>query len=347
MKSRSNQYTIYLFLLLIIIACSKEEEINTKVKEIVVKTGKIEKISYQPVIITSGKIHSQNEVKLSFKTGGIIKQIFVSEGETVKKGQLLASLNLSEIEARVEQAKKAYEKAVRDHDRVENLYNDSVATLEQFQDAGTGLSVAGSNLEIAEFNLKYSNITAPADGRILMKLSEENELAGPGQPLFVFGATDTDFVIRVGVTDKDLVKLAMRDKAKIKVDAYPDFEFSGIVSEIGQAADSYNGTYEVEVKINPESKKLASGFVGKVEIYPSQLVNVNRIPVESLVEANKSEGFVFIPKGNDGSVEKVKIRIEAIAGESILVSEGLENINEIVTEGSAYLTNTSKIKIYN
>src|ERR1700759_2131607 len=88
-------------------------------------------------IPVSGQFTTDDEVMMSFKTTGIISKIFVKEGDVIKKGQLLATLNLTEIDASLQQSQLAFEKATRDLQRLNNLYNDSVATLEQVQNAKT------------------------------------------------------------------------------------------------------------------------------------------------------------------------------------------------------------------
>jgi len=114
--------------------------------KIPVKTTPVKQEEIVTLIHTSGKLFSEAEMKLSFKIGGIIEEIFVDEGQQVHKGKLLAKLDQAEIEAQVNQAKNAFEKANRDRDRVYKLYEDSVATLEQLQDATTGLEIVKSNL---------------------------------------------------------------------------------------------------------------------------------------------------------------------------------------------------------
>jgi multidrug efflux pump subunit AcrA (membrane-fusion protein) len=121
----------------------------------------------------TGQLTAKSRIKLSFKTGGLIAKITVDDGATVKKGDLLASLDLSEIEARVREASLAYDKAVRDYRRVYNLYRDSVATLEQLEHIRTARDIAWSNLRIARFNLKHSVIRAPSDGKILRAFATE------------------------------------------------------------------------------------------------------------------------------------------------------------------------------
>ena len=102
---------------------------------------------------------------------------------------MLASLDLSEIEAKLASAKNGFSKANRDYQRVKNLYEDNVATLEQLQNTKTAYEVAEANLKIAKFNFTHSKIIAPENGKILKKIGNEGELTAPGAPMFLFGTT--------------------------------------------------------------------------------------------------------------------------------------------------------------
>ena len=127
-------------------------------------------------IPVSGQFTTDDEVMMSFKTTGIINKIFVKEGDAIKKGQVLATLNLTEIDAGLQQAQLAYEKAGRDLQRLNNLFNDSVATLEQVQNAKTTKDLAAQQLNTARFNRQYSEIHAEANGFVLRKLANEGQL---------------------------------------------------------------------------------------------------------------------------------------------------------------------------
>src|SRR4051812_3152366 len=90
-----------------------------------------------PPIATNGIVANKDEMRLSFKAGGIIKSIRVSEGSPIKKGDTLAEIELTEVNAAVEQAKQLADKAQRDRERGERLYGDQVISLEQLQDLRT------------------------------------------------------------------------------------------------------------------------------------------------------------------------------------------------------------------
>ncbi|MDX1702517.1 MAG: biotin/lipoyl-binding protein, partial [Melioribacteraceae bacterium] len=153
-------------LILVVLNCSDEESKVDSEKTIPVTLVEIEESPISIPIIASGKVQAQKEIKLAFKTGGVIENLYANEGDQIKKGELLANINLQEINAQVIQAESAFKKAERDYARIEALYKDSVVTLEGYQNTKTALDVAEANLNIARFNQDYSTIVAPTNGRI-------------------------------------------------------------------------------------------------------------------------------------------------------------------------------------
>lgn len=330
------KYVIITIAFFLFSAACKEKAPEIKkvtVQQVETEQAKIMQIAIP--VISTGFLNAKVESKLSFKTGGIISEINVNEGDYVKKGTVLAILNLEEIEANVNKAKLGLEKSTRDFERAERLYNDTVATLEQFQDAGTALDLAKSNLKIANFNLKYSRIVAPENGRILKQISQENEIIAPGYPLFLFASEKENWVIRVNVSDKDILKIKEDDQALVIFDAIKGQKIEGVVSEIASMSDPYTGTYEVEIKIIAGDLQLKSGFIGKVQIIPSETISLIEVPIESLIEAYGDNGMVFIYK--DGKAVKRKVRIHHIGDSSVFIQQGIMENEEVVTQGSSYI----------
>ena len=348
---------------------NEENTITTSIQQ--VKTVKAKAVDYQTTVFASGLLASEEEMKLSFKTGGIIQKIYVNEGQHVKKGQLLAVLNLNEINAQaqqaqigqqqaeinIENARLALKIAERDYRNAMGLYKDSVATLEQLENAElqkdnaqnqleaaeAGLNYNQKNIQIADFNVNFSKIVAPANGIILKQEAEVNELVGSGTPVYIFGSKDKAQVIRVNLTDKDIININFGDQAEIHFDAYLDHIFKGEVKEIASMADPYTGTFEVEVEVLPEGKKLLSGFIGKVTIYTSQKDQLVEIPIDALVSANKKIGFIYTVK-NEKAI-KTQVNIKNMDESNLLIQSGLEDGQEIVVAGASYLQDGEMVEV--
>jgi RND family efflux transporter MFP subunit len=174
-----------------------------------------------PPIDTSGIVTTKHEMRLSFKMGGVVRRIYVQEGDVVKQGQRLAEIELTEVGAQVEQARQMADKALRDLKRGENLYADQVISLEQLQDLRTQAAMASAQFNSAQFNLGYSVITAPRDGKVLRKLAEERELVPAGSPVLVFGESGRGYVVRAALADREIVNVKLGDKGEIRMDAFP------------------------------------------------------------------------------------------------------------------------------
>ena len=338
-----------LLLSLLLISCNKKDETQQKTTEtdevlVPVSLTKVDQATRSESIVASGLVASSEEARLSFKIGGIIQKVYVTEGQKVSKGQLLASLNTTEIDAQVNQAKYGVEKSERDFKRVESMLKDTAATLEQMQNVTTALDIAKQNLQIAQFNRSYAQIISPIDGAVVKKMGNEGELTGPGTPIFYITSNrQGDWVVRVGVSDKDWARLKVGDKANVQLDAYPTEAFEGRITKLAPAADPMNKLYEIEVRIAPKGKRLATGLFAKVELKPIQSRSYTVVPLEAIVEGNGKEAFVYVLDETRKKVKRLPIQIGFVDGDKVLITNGLEGISEVITSGSAFLTESSTV----
>ncbi|MCB0653452.1 MAG: efflux RND transporter periplasmic adaptor subunit [Saprospiraceae bacterium] len=283
-----------------------------------------------------GIIVSKTQSTPAFKTGGVIEKTFVKEGDRVSKGQLIATLIMTEINAGVAQAEEGLAKATRDLERAENLYADSVATLEQLQNAQTGVMLASKNLEIARFNKKHSEVRAPIKGRVIKQLLHEGEVAGPGLPVYaILGVSDNDWKVNANLIDRDWAKLKVGDPVNLVLDAYPGQKFKGQVSEKSVIATDASGSLEVEFSFMTPPPSLAAGMVCRVETTPHDLETMTIIPIEAIVKSNGHTATVFTVE--DGKAKKLEINILELLGSRVAISGGLENVKEVVTIGAMFL----------
>ncbi len=345
---KANSLLLMLAVLIIIQACTTSEGNNEKqlAKDVIPVTVKsLSKEKLSSTIQSSGIFTTDDETYLSFKTGGVIDKIFVKEGDAIKKGQTLARLNLTEITAQVSQAKLAYEKAKRDYNRVENLYKDSVATLEQYQNAKTGMQVAQQQLDAANFNLSYSEIKALSDGFILRKIANEGQVISSGSAVFqTNGASQNKWKVKVGVSDREWALINVGDAAEVSTDATPDQLHEAVVSRKSEATDAMGGAFTIELTLKEKSENQASGLFAKVSITTSKALSGWRIPYTALLDGDAQTGYVFTTNDSK-TVQKTIVRIGSITKDEVIILSGLEDKQFLIVSGSAYLKDGSSIKI--
>ncbi len=297
-----------------------------------------------PPIDTSGIVVTKHEMRLSFKTGGLVRRIYVTQGQAVKKGQRLAEIELTEVDAQVEQARQMAEKAARDLKRGENLYADQVISLEQLQDLRTQSAMAAASYKSAQFNLGHSVIIAPRDGVVLRKLVEERELVPAGNPVLVFGEKDRGYVVRAALADREIVNVKRGDKGEIRMDAFPGQTMTGTIVEVASAADPKTGMFPIEVQFDATPPRLVSGLVARLRLTPqTTAAPLTYVPMAALVEGDGDRASVFVLA--DGKAQRRDVRVAFITADAIALESGLSAGEPVITDGALFLENGERVEV--
>lgn len=299
----------------------------------------------QPPVLTSGVITTREELRLSFKIAGIVRRIGVNEGETVRTGQELAILELTEVDAQLEQARQLADKAGRDLARSTRLRADEVISEEELEAIRTQAAVAQAALRAAEFNRNFSTITAPRDGLVLRKLVEEREFVQPGQAVLVLGPKAGGYIVRAGLSDRDVVRLRLGDPATVTTDAFSGQTFQGKVTVLPGAADTATGLFAIEVELAPAPVRLVSGLSARLRIDPAAAgeSTLPYAPIAAVIEADGDQAAVFVVE--DGTARRRAVRVAFIAPTAVAIASGLKAGETVVTDGALYLEDGAKIRV--
>lgn len=345
-------------------SCDRVEAAEASSEEIrQVRTEQVSFVEYAETIRATGRLADRQQLRLSFKTGGVVREIGVEEGDVIRKGQALARLELDEINAQNKRATLGVEKAQidlrnaalalqlaeRDFRNAEGLYKDSVATLEQLENAEVqlenaknqleaaekGLNLSERSQEIAAFNLRYASILAPSSGTILAKLAEPGEIVGPGTPILLLGTQSRTKVLQVNLTDRQIVQLKEGLPAKVTFDAFPGQVFSGTIDELGVLADPYTGTYKVEIGVENRGQSLLSGLIGETTFRGAEVKKLFRISIDALVKGDGRRGEIYVVEDKKAVLRS--IQIFKIEEEYLLVEGGVNIGDEVITSGVGYL----------
>lgn len=286
-------------------------------------------------IVTVGKLMNKSQARLAFRTPGIIESLNAEEGQRVVKGQLLAQLNLAEVNARLAAAEIALQQAQNDRDRIASLREQQMVSIAQLQSAETALARAQSDLEVAKYYQAYASIKAPDDGRILRRMVEPGESVEPSQGIFVFAPDNKGWVMRFGLADKKVIKVQMGDRSDLRLDAMPQLLLTGSVSEIGSAAQA-SGMFEVEVQLDQAPDFLRAGFTGRVSVYPRSNTPLTYIPIEAVVGAGQGKAEIFVLDRESNTVYRKVVQVIEVIGADVAVA-GLQGGESVISSGAQYL----------
>lgn len=336
-------------MMLIFSACTSRESTDQpdmQQNDIPVKILRINKDSIAQVFNSSGYFTTDNETPLSFKNGGVIERIYVKEGDAVHVGQVLAQVQMTEIQSMATQAELGYEKALRDYERAKNLYKDSVATLEQMQNAQTALELAEQQKASVAYNVGESTIRARIGGYVLETFAKEGQVVGPGMPvILVSGGVKDHWVFKTAVSDAQWALVNEGDSARIETDMDENVHLHASVLNKSRSVDRESGGFTLQLAVmNKEKLDLATGLFGKAKIYPSTKETGWRLPYEAVMEGDGNKAYVFAVR-EDSIAQKVPVIVSRIESGSVIVKSGLENVEHIIVSGNAYLKDGSTIKI--
>lgn len=328
---------ILFIMILLLSSCGRSDAKNTMTNEKkTVSVLKIEKKDYRREFKSFGYVSNKKEIRLSFKIPGIVEEIYVTNGDYVKKGQLLATLNLTEINARLEQSHLEVEKLERDLERLKKLRNENVATLEQIQNMESAYLNAKAKNRIARYNKLHSKIIAPDNGYILGKFVESGELVQAGHPIFYYGKSTESYSVKLGLSDKDILILDFNDSAYISFDAYPGKLFKASIIELAAAANPKSGLFDLELLMEQTSVKFLSGMIAKVRILSSKVEKEIIIPFSALLTVDGSKGTVFVYEAGNAELRKIRYRLN-FKGD-VIVTKGIEAGDSLIVKGNDKLS---------
>lgn len=290
----------------------------------------------------TGVLRLKSEIDLSFKVGGVVAAVLVEEGAPVKKGQLLARLDPTEVEASLRQAKEVQTKADRDLDRVRRLHASGALPVVELQNAETSASVARSAVDAAAFNAQRAAIYAPDDGRVDRRMIEPGEVAAPGRPAFHVSGRTKGAIVRLGLTDRDVLRVRDGDVACVVIDARPDLELPAKVTQIATVASLGSGTFDVEVRLDGLPDRLLSGLTAKVEIRHEETVSAV-VPIGALVDGRGDRAAVYVVDGE--RARRVPVRVAFLRDDHAALLAGLESEAHVIDTGAAQLEDGARIRV--
>lgn len=270
-----------------------------------------------------GTVRSKQRAMVEAKVSGRVLEYTASPGTRVQRGDLLARLDVQEIQARVDQARAVLDQARRDFDRQKQLITSNATTRQEYEAAEARVKVATAGLTEAETMLGYASVTAPFDGVVTRKLADVGDLAMPGKPLLeIESPTALRFEADLPEAILDRVQLG----AKLPVRLARIVE--GTVSEISPVADPVSRTFLVKLDL-PPIDGLRTGQFGRVSV-PVAETRLLLVPRRAVVKRGQME-LVFVARDGQAALRLVKTgktlndRVEILsgleAGEAVVIRD--------------------------
>ena len=335
-------------LLCVFVACSKQKGTQTQEKTIPVKVMEITASQTANEQNYVGMVEESVAVSLSFSGAGMVEQVFVSEGQRVAKGELLATLNTTTAQnaydasqAKLVQAQDAYDRLAKVH------ANGSLPDI-KFAEIEAGLQQAKSMAAISKKSLDDCKMYAPHDGVIATRSVEAGASAMPGMAAFKLVSIDK-VNVKISVPENEIGSIQPGQKASITVSALNNAVFAGKIETKGIAANELSHTYEAKIGIdnNTQSKNiLLPGMVCKVSLAGESSATVFVAPNRAIQISPDGKHFVWLAK-NNATAQRRFVQTGNLTNNGIIVTEGLSTGDKLIVEGFQKVSEGMKISIKN
>ena len=347
--------------LVILASCdSKKKEEIVKEPAIAVKVSGITENNSSPFVTASGKIEAENSANLSTRMMGYVTKVHVQVGQKVGAGQLLVSINNTDLQAKkaqvdasILQATAGFNNAKKDYDRFMNLFKQQSASQKELDDMTARYEMAKAGLEgarqmrnevLAQFS--YSNIKAPFSGVVTNTFVKEGDMANPGMPLVsVEGASKLQVMAMVSENDIVSIKKGMPVSVLVKSS---NEKLDGKVSEVSISATNTGGQYLVKVDLDKTDATVLSGMFVNIQFPIANKANTSKsevllVPESALVKQGQLTGLYTIGTGNVAILRW--LRVGKSFGDQVEVLSGLSANEQYIVSADGKLYNGVTISV--
>jgi len=335
------QVSILSCLCLLISCTSKEEQTETLTVPVSVQTVIYDNNAFPREYI--GTVESENSVDVSFLVPGNIEQMYVSEGQKVTKGQLLARLNTASLKnthiaamATLKQAEDAYK-------RMSAMYENKSLPEIQYIDVKTKFEQAKSSEAIARKGLQDGNIYAPQSGVIGKRYLEAGANAMPGAP--VYNIMDIGSIkVKTAIPEGEISTISVGTKCQVKISALDNEAFEGEIIEKSVSANPISHTYDIKIRVNNPTGKIMPGMVCRTYLRNPENGESIIIPIKAVQVDHSEKRFVWLKDQQNKAVYR-EVTLGSLLGNGVQIVNGLQTGDELITEGYQNISNGTLVTV--
>lgn len=294
-------------------------------------------------VTVSGTVAPIRTVGVNAQLAGALRTVVVEEGTAVRAGEVLATVDDREISARLASAEAGYEVARASFDRAELLRAERFITAAEHERDRAALAAAEAQRDQLRTQLGYATIAAPITGMVTEKLVEAGDVVGVQTRLFSVADLST-MVVRVQVSELDVVDLSAGDPAELVLDAFPDRAIEGRIRRVFPAADPATRLVPVEVAIRGESARIARpGFLARVTFDMGAKENVRLVPASAIVrDVNGAEALFVVDRER---AARRTVRTGVTSEGRVEIVDGVEPGEIVVVTGTNNLQDGATVRV--
>jgi len=323
-------------------ACAEQESNKGRQAQAVpVKVQRVKPELLEVKVVSVGTIEPEHRVLVAAQTEGVVTELAVREGDRVAKGQLLARLDDREILAQLAEAEARLAEAEGQWRRAQTLIQEGLVTAAEADATRASFQVAQARVQALRTRLSFTRISAPVSGVVVTRHVELGSLVGPRSPVVELAAGR--LVLRVPVSELDVVKLSVGDLATVVVDALGGAPLEARVARIFPAADPASRQVTVELVLQQPPPTLKPGFLARAELVLDRFPQALLVPEGAVLRGSEFPSFVYVVENGVARVRPVEVGLRQ--GGKAMVSAGLAPGDAVVVEGTSLLRDGATVTV--
>lgn len=292
-------------------------------------------------LMLSGSLEADLSVAVSFKGMGTVQKVLVSEGQSVRQGQILAIQDAASLKDQLATAKAKARQAEDAYDRLEPMHKNGTIPEIKWVEVETGRDQARSLVSMARRNLEDAALHAPLSGIVAKRSVEPGEQAPLGLAAFTIVQTGT-MLATVPVAEKEVTRLRPGIPARVRVDA-SGREYVGKIREIGIEADPLTRTYKVKVAIPNPGGELRVGMVADVRLHGTANAPTVTVPTAAVLVDASDRRFLWVE--SQGKVQRRTVRVAGFLKEAVAIDSGITAGENVVISGTPMLSDGAAVRV--
>lgn len=310
-----------------------------KDKEYIVYTDKVTPKPFTSYVDVHGVVESNENVTIMAEASGRIQRIYMSEGDNVKAGQLLASIDTDVLNSNIDEVEKNLELARDLFEKQKRLREKNVGTEIDFLEAKNRKESLEQSLETLKSQKRQGNLRAPIDGSVEDVFYKTGEMASPGQP-FARIVNTQNVYIDVDVSESYFNKIKKGDAVNVHF-SYLQKDVAAVISYKGTYINPQNRTFKVHVKLPPSESILPPNLLAVVRLKDVHIQEALTVP-SRVIQNDGHSNYLFVLK--DGKATKRNVKTEEEYKGKVVIKEGLKPGDEVVVKGYSGLSDGVIVK---
>ncbi|SDU42768.1 efflux RND transporter periplasmic adaptor subunit [Desulfobacula phenolica] len=305
---------------------------------------KVTSISVKEKIVVSGILEADKTVPISFLVSGKVDRVYVDEGDHVKKGRILAKVEINDYRSNLEIAEAQLFEARDAHDRLLPLYKDGAIAEKAFIKIKAGLDQAKASRDIAKKKVRDTKLLSPISGIIGVKNVELGQTVSNGIPVFTIVKTDRIYA-RVSVPESEIGKVALGQKAFVVIKALDERVVEGKVTLIGVMAEPRTRSYKVKIELLNPDYVLRAGMIARAQIITDKTITMLTVPGKVIVRDADNLTYVFLVDQEKKTAFRQRVFPGSVFRNEIEIKEGLNAEDVVIVAGQHKITDGSPITV--